>query len=108
MDQGGSSWFDLRLIPVALATWAGALGSILVPQVAVWIAVGAWGSAGVMLALAFLRPRASRGELPHSRRHTPSALRAWGNSPRFAQEGSPTPRRASDGEFPDGRTQSAR
>lgn len=51
---------DLRLLPVALATWAVALACVLCPAVAGAAAIGSWCAVGATLACAF---RTRRGAL---------------------------------------------
>ncbi|WP_221584262.1 ComEC/Rec2 family competence protein [Microbacterium sp. G2-8] len=50
---------DLRLLPVALTSWAAALASVLLPSAAGGIAVGAWACASIVLAIA-IRVRSAR------------------------------------------------
>ena len=95
---------DLRLLPVAIATWAGALASILWPDTAFALAGVAWASAVGLLVLAgwrrgHLRPRTrgrsagllcvraprvdpNRGESPQPRIRSPDSFRRPGTSPR--------------------------
>lgn len=81
---------DLRLLPVAIATWAGALASILWPDAAFAIAGGAWASAVGLLILVSGRrgcrrpgPRVRRAAFPRVRAPRPHSSRRKPPRPRI-------------------------
>ncbi|WP_394289109.1 ComEC/Rec2 family competence protein [Microbacterium sp.] len=64
MSQRSARRRDLRLLPVAAVTWAGAGAAILLPGSAVWIAGGLWAASVGAIALAGAVARRHRSAAP--------------------------------------------